>query len=571
MIQNSGPAGPVTRTQWKIECVEPVAANGMVAAKHPLSVEAGVRVLQAGGNAVDAAATVAFAQNVVDPAMNGLGGGGFMLYYDAASGQTHVIDYFMTAPSAASAGMYEIVDAGKTDTLGYRGVKDDANTFGHRSVGVPGMARGMAEALERFGTISLAQALAPAIELAESGYEATWYSMLVAGRYMEVLARYPDTARIFLKEGRHLWRTGGNGPTDRIYQKELAASLRRVADCGADGFYLGETASRIDAEMRAGGGILSAADLAGYSTRTPAARSIRYRDRYEIIYAPATGGGTLAEAFNILEGYDFSRMRPGSAEALQPYIEASRIAYSDRWQHLADEVCEEVPYEWLESKSYAADRRREIAPGRAGAPPAPWAKGNGASGIAEREGGHTTHLSVVDRQGNMVAITQTINMVWGSGLVVPDTGILMNDAMVLFDPQPGRLNSIAPGKRPLSSMAPVLVLRDGKPFLTAGAPGGRLIMGTVMQVLHNVMDFGMGIQDACANLYVDVVGESVMIDSAVGTATLDGLRSMGYRLDVRVRDYLPHIFASPTGILVDDNGHKHGGVDPHHVGIAAGY
>jgi gamma-glutamyltranspeptidase/glutathione hydrolase len=559
------------KTEWKITCVEPVAPQGMVAAKHPLAVEAGMKVMEAGGNAVDAAVTTAFAMNVLDPAMNGIGGGGFMLYHDAARKQNHVLDYFMTAPSGARPDMYEIVDQGKTDTLGYRGVRNDENTYGPRAVGVPGMAAGLAEALAKFGTISLEQALQPAIRFAEEGYVATWYSMLTAGRFMEILARFPETANIFLKDGKFVWRTGGNGPADKIVQKDLAGTLRQIAANGPNGFYKGKPAEKIGANLIAQGGVLNIADLADYRTRAPAARSIRYRDRYEIIYAPATGGGTLAEAFNILEGYDFSGMNPGSAAALQPFIEACRVAYADRWQYLADETFADVPWQVLESKDYAEARRRNIPTGRAVETVSAWERGAVNPETVERSGGHTTHLSVVDRHGNMVAITQTINMVWGSGWTAGGTGVLMNDAMVLFDPQPGRANSIAPGKRPLSSMTPILVLRDGKPFLTVGAPGGRLIMGTVMRVVHNVLDFGMDIQDACANLFLDVMGEKVLIDAAVGADTLADLQAIGYSLDIASRNYLPHIFASPTGILVDADGNKHGGVDPYHIGIAAGY
>jgi len=272
-----------------------------------------------------------------------------------------------------------------------------------------------------------------------------------------------------------------------------------------------------------------------------------------------------------LEGYDFSGMDPRSAPALQPFIEASRVAYADRWQYLADETYADVPWQVLESKGYAEARRHQIPNGRSVETVNAWDRGAINPETAERSGGHTTHLSVVDRHGNMVAITQTINMVWGSGWTAGGTGVLMNDAMVLFDPQPGRANSIAAGKRPLSSMTPILVLRDGKPFLTVGAPGGRLIMGTVMRVVHNVLDFGMGIQDACANLFLDVMGDKVMVDVALGAQTVADLQAMGYRLDIASRNYLPHIFASPTGILVDTDGQKHGGVDPYHIGIAAGY
>ncbi len=306
------------KTEWQITCTEPVAAHGMVAAKHPLAAEAGVRVLQAGGNAVDAAVTSAFAMNVLDPAMNGIGGGGFMLYYDAARAQMHVLDYFMSAPTGARPDMYEVVEHGKTDTLGYRGVRNDENTFGPRAIGVPGMVAGMAEALGNYGTITLSQALEPAIQLAEEGYEATWYSMLTAARGMELLARCPATAAIFLKDGRYLWKTDNAGPTDKLIQRDLAQTLKRIAAQGPDEFYRGETGARIVDDLHAQGALLSGADLEGYRTRAPAARSVRYRDRYEIWYAPNTGGSTLAEFFNILESFDFAGSDPRRTVMMLP-------------------------------------------------------------------------------------------------------------------------------------------------------------------------------------------------------------------------------------------------------------
>ena len=237
------------------------------------------------------------------------------------------------------------------------------------------------------------------------------------------------------------------------------------------------------------------------------------------------------------------------------------MAYADRWQHLADEQFWMCPIKTLGSKGYAASRRAGIPAGKPADKVAAWDGGSFAPGVPEAPGGHTTHLSVVDRHGNMAAITQTINMVWGSCVVAPGTGVLLNNSMVLFDPLPGRTNSIAPGKRPLSSMTPILVLRDGKPFLTLGAPGGRLIMGTVIRVFHNILDFGMGIQQACGHLYLDVAGDKMLVDASVGQNAIDGLKKMGYAMDVRPRTYLPPMFASPTGILVDER-RCHGGVDP---------
>lgn len=555
-------------TTWHISRHEAVSSTGMVAAKHPLAAEAGLQALRDGGNAVDAAITTALAMGVVDPAMNGIGGGGFMLFYEAKTGRTHVVDYFMTAPGAATPDMYEIVDEGKTDMLGFRGIKNDENIFGHRSVGVPGMVAGAALALEKFGALSLSQALQPAIRFADEGIPTTWYSMLVTGNGMDLLARFPASAAIFLKDGKYLLKAG----QDRLVQTDLANTLKKIAADGPDAFYQGDIAKAMVDELAGNGNPISLADLAGYRARLLEPRSITYRDRYEVIYSPITGGGTLAETFNILEGFDLDGLDPNSAEALHLFIEAARIAYADRWQHLADEDRVDVPWHVLEAKTYASQRRAGINRDRAAATVAPWSPSAWRGSSAEGDGGCTTHLSVIDKDHNMVAITQTINLGWGSGVVIPGTGILMNDTMVLFDPRPGRANSIQGGKKPLSSMTPTLILRDGKPFATIGAPGGRIIMGTVMKVVHNILDYDMGIQEACASIAVDASADKIVLDAELGPAVAEGLRGRGHSLDIREKAFMPRPFASPTGILIDpDTGHLHGGADPYHPGVVVGY
>lgn len=559
-------------TEWSISRREAVTENGMVAAKHPLATEAGLRVLQEGGNAVDAAITTALAMGVLEPYMNGIGGGGFMLYHHAARGENHFLDYFMPAPAAATPDMYEIEEVGATDTLGFRGIKDDANLIGHRSVGVPGMIAGAAAALARFGTISLARALEPAIGLAEEGFPVSWHNMLQTGRSMALIDRFPATRAIFLKEGKYLYSADNAADPDRLIQRDLAATLRRIAEEGPDAFYRGSIGQAVVDELHAHGNPIQMSDLHGYTADFIAPRTVAYRDGYELVYGANTGGGTVAEAFNILEGFDFTGLAADSADALHLFIEAARIAYADRWHYLADERFVEVPWPTLESKTYAAVRRDGIDPARAAAAVAPGDLGAFAPGRAEGDGGCTTHLSVVDRDHNMVSITQTINMVWGSAVVAPGTGILLNDTMVLFDPLPGRANSIAGGKRALSSMTPMLVLKEGKPFMTLGAPGGRLIIGTVMKAIHNVIDLGMGIQEACSRLLVDASAAAVLTDAALDGAVLDDLRGRGHTLNVRPKSFMPRIFASPTGILVHpETGNLHGGADPYHPGVAAGF
>ncbi|MBI5878312.1 MAG: gamma-glutamyltransferase [Chloroflexi bacterium] len=559
-------------TNWAFSKNEAVSDHGMVAAKHPLAAEAGLQVLKEGGNAVDAAITTALTMGVLEPAMNGVGGGGFMVYHNARTGTSSVVDYFMPAPGKATPDMYEIVNPGAVDTLGFRGVKNDENIIGYRSIAVPGMVKGAAVALEKFGTISLRRALEPAIKYAEEGYPTTWFSMLTTAGSMEALMRFPATAAIYLKQGKLLYTAGrGGDQPERVVNADLAKVLKRIYDQGVVGFYGGETAEMIVKDLNAHGNVMSLDDLANYQPKIRQTRSTTYRGDYTLIYAPSTGGGTLAETFNILEGIDFSGLDPKSPEALHLFVEAARIAYADRWQHLADEDFIDVPWQVLESKAYAATRRKEIDPRQAAKEIKPYSPATYKPGTPEPDGGCTTHLSVIDKYHNMVAITQTINEGWGSKVVVPGTGILFNDSMVLLDPNPGRANSISPGKRGVSSMTPTLVLKRGKPYMSVGAPGGRQIMGTVMKVIHNVIDYGMGIQDACATLSVDASAAKLQIDKTLGEDVLAGLAGRGHTLDVREKGFSPRPFASPTGILVDDEGKVHGGADPLHIGIAVGY
>ncbi|MBI1297864.1 gamma-glutamyltransferase [bacterium] len=558
--------------EWIIRRSESIAEGGMVAAKHPLAAEAGLRVLQDGGNAVDAAITTALAMGVVEPYMSGIGGGGFMLYHEAESGESHFLDYFMAAPGNATPDMYEIETAGATDSLGFRGIKDDANLIGHRAVGVPGLIAGAAAALDRFGTISLAEALGPAIGFAGEGFPVSWYTMLMIGRSMETIARFPATAEIFLKDGRFLPNAGNPTGPDKLVQSDLARSMQQIAEGGASVFYGGAVGQAIVDELSAHGNPMTLADLTGYEAEWSTPRRVSYRDGYELVFGPNTGGTTLAETFNLLEHFSFAGKNATDPEALHLFIEAAKIAYADRWQHLADERTVDVPWRQLESKAYAQQRVADIDRMKATGAVKAGQFGNVPAGAPEGDGGCTTHLSVIDRHRNMVSITQTNNMVFGSGVTAAGTGVLLNDTMVLFDPNPGRANSIAGGKRPLSSMTPMLALKDGKPFLTVGAPGGRLIIGTVMKVIHNIIDLGMGIQEACDQVLVDASSPKIMANAAMGEATIAALKQMGHDLAVREQGFLPRLFATPTGILVNaQTGKLHGGADSYHPGVAIGY
>lgn len=556
-------------TALRREKDEVVAAAGMVVAKHPLAAQAGVDVLERGGNAIDAAVTTAFAAGVVLPFSNGVGGGGYLLFQDAAAGATHVVDYAMQAPQAQAP--YQPDPSGRVGTsFGWRLVRGDANWRGWRSMAIPGTVAGLALALERFGTISLSEALAPAIQLAEEGFPLSQGLVLSIVNQWQFVATYPSTYEVLTDGGRPY------GVGERLRNPALAGTLRRLAQAGADDFYCGQIARDIVADMREYGGPLDEGDLAEYRPRTPEQPLVGSYRSLTIHAAPgATGATTTLEILNILSGCDLAAWGAGSAQALHHWIQASRLAFADRFQYLADPAYVDVPWRGLLAPDYAAERRAQIDTARA---PARYEAGDpwpyerrprpAATYLPSRpwEAGGTTHLSVVDRHRNLVALTQTL-LSW-SGVVLPRTGIVMNDAMGWFDPLPGRANSMAPRKRGLNNMSPVLLLLAGKPYVALGAPGGRRIIGTVAQVIANLVDHGLGVQAAISAPKIDCSEPATKLDARIPEAVRSDLESRGHRLAV-----VPGTpGASPSAVLIDpQTGLLHGGEDPFSEGVAIGH
>lgn len=543
----------------------------MAAAKHPWAVQAALEVLDQGGNAVDAAVTAAFAIGVVEPWMSGLGGAGFMTI-QLADGRRQVIDYFGRAPQAAKPDMFELTEGFRADGVGFQGVKDEANAYGPLSAAVPGMVAGMAAALERFGTIGIDRAVAPAISFAEQGLPINWYNGMLLASQLNVIQRDPETSRIFLRHGTPPAPLFGQAPP-AIPQPELAQTLRRIAAKGSDGFYHGETAEKIAAHMRAVGGLITTDDLAKYQPTFVDPLVVPYRD-VELLLLPYQAGGiTLSETFNIVEGFELRSTGHNTVTSLHLLAEASRRSHADRFAYVGDPDFVDIDWSGLSSKEYAARRSAEIDPSMATSvkPGSGIARGATAPTGTQTDGGCTTHLSVVDGDGNMVSLTQTLTLIFGSAVTVPGTGVLLNDNMNLFDPMPGRNNSIAPWKRPASSMAHVIAVKDGMPVLGVGAPGGRRIMDTCLQMALNVIEFGMDIQSACGAPLIDCAGPELMIDDRVLAETRLALSGMGHNVvDVEV-SFSPRGFASPTGVAVDpETGLRYGGADPFGIGIAAG-
>ncbi len=455
----------------------------MVAAAHPLASQVGVDILKAGGNAVDAAVAVGFALGVVEPNASGIGGGGLMLIWFADSGTVVFIDSREKAPAAATADMFELDEKGR--------VKPDARGFnpvvvGGRAVAVPGEVAGLLAALEKYGTHEPPAGDAAGDRLCAN--RALPYPPVLAGiiaENYEALATFPASEKIFLNDG--FPKEAG----DTLRNPDLANTLRLIADQGRDAFYHGPVAQSIVDAVQADGGLITLEDLAGFevSFRTPVTSTYR---GYEIISAPppSSGGTHVIELLNIMENFDVKEHGPQyRRRASTPGPRRMKLMYGDRAEYMGDTDFIEVPLKGLTSKQYAREQFARIDMDSVMDLPAsgdPWTV----------ESGSTTHFSVVDGHGNMVAYTKTINHFFASGITTPGTGIVLNDQMDDFDKRPGQANSIAGGKRPLSSMSPTLLLKDGKPFATIGSPGGKRILSTVAMLISDLVDFDMDIQSA---------------------------------------------------------------------------
>jgi gamma-glutamyltranspeptidase/glutathione hydrolase len=467
--------------------VRPVAAeNGMVVTAQHLATQVGVEVLKSGGNAIDAAVAVGYALAVVYPAAGNLGGGGFATL-QLADGQRHFIDFRETAPLAASADMY-------LDAQGQ--LIPGASTIGHKAVAVPGTVAGLELLRQRFGSLPRQRLLKPAIALARRGFVLQQSDVDMIAEVAEQLRRDPASAAIFLRPDGQPPKAG-----DRLRQRDLARSLQLIATKGAAGFYQGSTAAALSQSSQTGGGLLTMQDLANYRAveRTPIECSYR---GLTIVSAPppSSGGVVLCEMLNILEAYPLAEHGWGSAQASHWMIEAMRHAYVDRNHYLGDPDFVENPINRLLDKAHAARIRDSIDDQRAAD------SSELAPGKAPHEGSHTTHYSIADRHGNVVALTYTLNDWFGAKVTAAGTGILLNNEMDDFTSalgQPnlygliqGKANAIAPLKRPLSSMTPTLVIRDGQPLMVLGSPGGSRIITAVLHTLINVVDFGMNAQEA---------------------------------------------------------------------------
>jgi gamma-glutamyltranspeptidase / glutathione hydrolase len=455
----------------------------MVVTSQHIASEVGAGILVAGGNAIDAAVAIGYALAVVEPCCGNIGGGGFMTIH-LADGRDTFINFRETAPAAATASMY-LDPAGKPIA--------DLSRYGWRAAGVPGTVMGLERALSKYGSLPRAAVMAPAIALASDGYVLSRDDTELLSGKADRFAQDPAAAKIFLRPDGGRFGTG-----DRLVQKDLAATLAAIANKGPDAFYKGFVAAMVDKASRSHGGTLRARDFADYAVSEEPPLSCSYRS-YTIVSAPppSSGGATICEILNILEGYDMKALGFRSARSVELMVGAMGRGYTDRNTYLGDPVFVTNPLGRLLSKDYAAGIRAAIGAGE-GLPPVPLA--------SPHEKAETTHYSVADGAGNAVAVTYTINGYFGAAVIAPGTGFLLNNEMDDFTAKPGTpnlygldqgdANAIAPGKRPLSSMAPTLVEKDRRLFLVLGSPGGSRIPTTVLETIMNIVDYGMAPQAA---------------------------------------------------------------------------
>jgi gamma-glutamyltranspeptidase/glutathione hydrolase len=536
------------------------ARHAMVVAEEPLAADAGLKVLQNGGNAVDAAVAVGFALAVTHPFAGNVGGGGFMLIR-FAGGRTTFLDFRERAPQQASRNMY--LDAGGNPTR--------ESLEGWRSAGVPGTVRGLEFAHQKYGRAKWGILLAPAVELAAKGFPVS-FALQESLRSANNLPQSPDSRRIFLKNGSY-YEAG-----ETLAQPELARTLSRIVQHGSKDFYEGETARKFAAEMAAHGGLITLADLKSYAVaeRIPLTGSYRASSgTYGVIAAPppSSGGVGILQMLGMLEGSGYEKSGAGSAGSIHYTAEVLRRFFADRSEFLGDPDFFKVPVAGLLDAAYLRQRRAGIDPRRA--TPSSQLRPGRPRGSESSE---TTHYSVVDAEGNAVAVTYTLNDGFGNGITIPGLGFLLNNEMDDFASKPGapnlygliqgEANAVQPGKRPLSAMTPTILTHDGKLFMTVGAPGGPRIISAVLEAILNVVDFGMNVQDAvdAPRFHHQWQPDKLYLERGVSPDTVTLLKARGHDVD-----YSPGLVLARVGAILNDGGWLQGASDGRGAGKAVGY
>ena len=565
---------PTLTTLAKTEARAP---HGMVATKDVHATRAGVQMLEMGGNAVDAAVAACFAIGVVEPASSGIGGGGYLVYQVGDKGG--VVGFPMKGPLAARPDMYELSGETSVGSFGWAGVVGDENLDGPRSIAVPGAVAGLCEAHRLLGRLPLADVVAPAVSLARDGHSPGWHNMYSLGLSAARLFEFAELRSIFMPDGK--LPAGDLTSPALLRQPELADVLEAVGRDGPAAFYSGDIARAIASDIRANGGVVSEEDLAEY-------RPFVWDSGLEFAYSGHTvrvppfacAGTTSAMTMRVLDDVDVRSMGHNTVGALHAYIWAARLAYADRYEYMADPAFVDVPWTGLVSDGYTDLRRGLIDERRLGAiePGDPWAFDDGTPGekmpasVPALDSG-TTHLCAIDAEGNAVSLTNTLMGGFGSGFVPKGTGVVMNNGMMWFDPVPGRVNSIMPGKYPLNNMTPALVMGPDGVRMAVGASGGRRITNCVTQLISKVVDFGMGPQEAIDSPRVDCSLPVTSVDTRMPAEVVAELEGRGHRIYVIGDDHVQGGFAgfaSPVAIVRDENSGFRAGVDTFHSAYAQG-
>ena len=510
----------------------------------------GADILKKGGNAIDAAVAAGFALGVVEPNSSGLGGGGFMLIRIAKTGETVFIDFRERAPQKASPEMWIIDADGK--------VVGNKKVEGGKAAAVPGEVAGLLYALEKYGTMSREQVIRPAVNLAKNGYYVTPTLSNDMKSEFDKLEKYPESAKVYLNKEGLPYEVG-----DKFTNKDLAKTLEIIIKKGKDGFYKGEVAQAIVKTLNKYDGLYTMEDLANYKPLVRKPVTGTYRG-YEIISSPSpsSGGAIVIEILNILENFNVGELEVNSPEYLHLFSEAYKLAYADRAKYMGDSDYTPVPMKGFVSKKYAKEISKDIDMKVAHESKAhdPW--------LYESE--DTTHYSIADKEGNMVAITKTVNGLFGNSVVVDGYGFVMNNEMDDFVVEAGHPNSVAPGKTPLSSMSPTIVLKDGKPFMVLGSPGATKIISTVSQVISRVIDHNMSMQDAIDTPRLwDNTSNVLNIESRIPDETVKKLEAMGHKVN-KTSDW-DRGMGSVQGVLYKKDGTLEGGADPRRDGKALGF
>jgi gamma-glutamyltranspeptidase/glutathione hydrolase len=540
---------------------EVVAENGVVAGGHDLVAQTGVGIMQQGGNAIDAGVAAAFVAQLAEPGMCGVGGNGIICVHRADRNETTVFDDTTVPPGAATPDMFELLP-GQGGFYGWENVRDDANIIGHKSVAIPGTVAGLCAVLARYGTMQIKEVLAPAIELAENGVAVDTRTTVTITRAMKYFRQFPLLDALYLVDG--LPPAPGTfwAPGDKLRYPELADTYRAIAADGVDAFYKGRIAEAIAAEIARGGGILTYDDLANYRSETRELQEDHFGEYRGLRYTPGDSN-FLTQALNILENFDLARFGPDSPTYRHLMLETMRRAWVNYFAFPREQG--------LLNKDYAAEVASRIRLDKAGhdvepVSPAPYQGGESpkpVQGEAKSVGGHdTTTLAVADRDGNVFNMLTSLGNAFGSYVVIPGTGIVMNDHMCNFDPVPGRPLSLGPSRRPPRGAHVPIFFRDGKPFLAVDAPGARRSMSGVVHALIHYIDFDMDIQSAmeAPRVWAEAFYEEAFLESRIPEDVQRALGDMGHRV-VSMDAAASGGFGRPTGVSIDENGKLHAGAD----------